>query len=64
VNVLIFCQYFPPDFGGASKRAYNVAKALKIQGCDVVVITSFPHYPHGNIPKKYSRKFFSNEELK
>ena len=63
MNILIFCQYFPPDFGGASKRAYNIAKALKIQGCNVVVITSFPHYPHGNIPKKYSGKFFTNEEL-
>ena len=56
-------QYFPPDFGGASTRAYNLARGLVLQDCKVTVITSFPHYPYGNIPDKYSGKFVVKEEI-
>ena len=63
MNVLIIAQYFHPDFGGASKRAVNVAKALKMQGCNVVIVSAFPHYPSGNIPKKYRRKILVEEEF-
>jgi len=42
--------------GGGATRAYNVAKGLKLNGCEVTVITAFPHYPSGNIPKHYRRK--------
>lgn len=63
MNVLIIAQYFPPDFGGASTRAFNAAKGLHLQGCDVTVVCAFPHYPHGKIPVEYKRKLVSREEL-
>lgn len=53
LNVLIIAQYFPPDLGGAATRAYNVAKGLHLNKCEVTVVTAFPHYPHGKIPKQY-----------
>ena len=53
MSVLILAQYFPPDLGGAATRAYNMAKGLALNGCKVTVIAAVPHYPHGNIPKKY-----------
>lgn len=56
LNVLIIAQYFPPDLGGAATRAYNVAKGLVLNGCGVTVLTAFPHYPHGKIPKQYMWK--------
>ena len=56
MNVLILAQYFPPDLGGAATRAYNLAKGLALNGCNVTVIAAFPHYPHGNIPKEYRWK--------
>jgi len=28
MKVLVIAQYFPPDMGGASARAFNVAKGL------------------------------------
>lgn len=56
MRVLIIAQYFPPDMGGGATRAYNVAKGLQINGCDVIVVSAFPHYPDGNIPKKYRWK--------
>jgi len=63
MHVLMIAQFFSPDFGGASTRAYNVAKGLLSQGCEVTVVCGFPHYPHGKIPTKYSGKFVVVEEL-
>lgn len=53
MNVLIIAQYFPPDIGGSSTRAFNVAKGLKKQGYTIKVVTAFPHYPHGKISPHY-----------
>ncbi len=39
--------------GGGSTRAFNIAKGLILNGCDVVVVSAFPHYPAGDIPAKY-----------
>jgi len=61
MNVLIFAQYFPPDLGGSATRAYNVAKGLVLNGCNVTVVSAFPHYPHGDIPKEYRWKPFKVE---
>lgn len=62
MHVLIIAQYFPPDVGGASTRAYNAARGLVLQGYRVTVLTAFPHYPHGNIPQKYRGRFSVKEE--
>ncbi|WP_415280923.1 glycosyltransferase family 4 protein [Candidatus Nitrososphaera sp. FF02] len=62
MHVLLIAQYFPPDFGGASTRAFNVAQALVKQGCEVTVITAFPHYPNGDIPSKYQRRLVYLED--
>jgi len=62
--VLIIAQYFPPDLGGSATRACNAAKGLVLNGCKVTVVTAFPHYPHGKIPKEYRWKPFKIEWLK
>jgi glycosyltransferase involved in cell wall biosynthesis len=56
LNVLIIGEYFPPDIGGAATRASNVAKGLSMNNCNVTVVTAFPHYPTGKIPKEYKTK--------
>ena len=53
MNVLAIAQYFPPDLGGSATRVSNVVKGLSLNGCQVTIITAFPHYPHGTIPKEY-----------
>ena len=63
MNVLIIAQYFPPDMGGASTRAFNVAKGLVKFGCSVNVIAAFPHYPEGNIPDFYKGKALTFEKI-
>lgn len=59
----MIAQYFPPDFGGASTRAYNATQGLMMQGFNITVISAFPHYPHGNIPKQYKGKLLVVEKL-
>ena len=56
MNVLVIAQYFPPDLGGSATRAYNLAKGLSLNGCNVSVVAAFPHYPHGEIPREYRWK--------
>lgn len=54
--MLVIAQYFPPDLGGSATRAYNLAKGLSLNGCNVSVVAAFPHYPHGEIPREYRWK--------
>jgi len=42
--------------GGGSTRARNVVKGLTNLGHKITVIAGFPHYPHGDIPKKLRLK--------
>ena len=56
LNVLILGEYFPPDIGGAATRLSNIAKGLSLNDCNVTVVTAFPHYPTGRIPKEYKYK--------
>jgi len=63
MRVLIIAQYFPPDMGGGATRAYNVAKGLRLNGCEVTVIAAFPHYPSGDVPEGYRWKPFVLENV-
>jgi len=48
--------------GGASTRVSNAIKGLKKRGHKIVVVTAFPHYPHGKIPQKYGKKALAFEK--
>jgi glycosyltransferase involved in cell wall biosynthesis len=63
MKILILAQYFPPDLGGSATRAYNIAKGLTLNGCEVTVIAAFPHYPHGKIPATYKWKILKVERM-
>jgi colanic acid biosynthesis glycosyl transferase WcaI len=64
MNVLILAQYFPPDLCGSGTRAFNVALGLLKKGCDVKVVSGFPHYPLGKIPAAYRRKVLKREKFR
>jgi len=63
LKVLILAQYSPPDMGGASTRVSNVIKGLMGKGCSITVVTGFPHYPHGNVPRCYRGKALVRERV-
>ena len=62
-TVLIIAQYFAPDWSGSSTRAYNCARALTLEGCDVTVLSAFPHYPNGYTTASYKNKILSFDEV-
>ncbi len=53
MKILIISQYFYPESGAASARAYFFAKYLKSFGHEVTVLCASPNYPHGNIYDGY-----------
>lgn len=63
LKVLVLAQYFSPDMGGGSTRASNVVNGLLGKGCDVTVVAAFPHYPHGNVPRRYKGKAIVSERF-
>jgi glycosyltransferase involved in cell wall biosynthesis len=63
MRILVLAELFPPDMGGGSTRAFNVVKGLVSLGHEVAVVTAFPHYPIGKIPRKYRRKLMCVETV-
>lgn len=63
MKVLVISQYFPPDIGGGSTRAFNAVTGLHQKGCDLKIVTAFPHYPHGRVSPIYKRKALKLEEI-
>ncbi|MFX0093124.1 MAG: glycosyltransferase family 4 protein [Candidatus Hodarchaeota archaeon] len=62
MNICIISQCFWPDISGTTIRMSNLIKALKmLSQHNIVVLTAFPHYPHGKIPRKYHGKLFYRE---
>jgi glycosyltransferase involved in cell wall biosynthesis len=61
MRICIISQYFPPDMGGASTRVSNAIKGLRSFGHEIFVVTAFPHYPQGHIPKEYRGRAFAVE---
>ena len=49
--------------GGAATRMLNAVKGLQNFDHDVILITAFPHYPNGDIPKDLRLKAFSKNKL-
>ena len=62
-HICIISQYYPPDNASDSVRLIKVIKSLKNNGFKITVVTAFPHYPNGNIPNIYKKKFFVRESL-
>jgi len=63
MHILVIAELFPPDMGGGSTRAFNAVKGLVSFGHRVTVVAAFPHYPTGDIPRKYRRKLMCVEAV-
>jgi glycosyltransferase involved in cell wall biosynthesis len=61
VKVTIFTQYYEPEPCAAAKRITAIAKTLASCGFSVEIVTGFPNFPDGTIPKQYRRKLFTVE---
>jgi colanic acid biosynthesis glycosyl transferase WcaI len=67
MHVLVIAQFFPPEVGGVSTRAYNAVKGLLEVGHTVTVISGKPRF-HPNIKDKYvytlNEKYFNKIRVK
>lgn len=58
MSVLFLTPYFPPEVGAPQARIYELALRLQQKGHQVSVLTTFPSYPSGIVPKEWQGKLF------
>ena len=63
LRILMLAHYFSPEMGAAAARVHGLARWLVNFGHDVTVLTGFPNYPSGMIPKAYRGKLRTSESL-
>ena len=61
LRVVLLTEYFPPEIGAGSTRAYELTRRWAQQGAEVTVLTGFPDYPDGIIPEAYRGHFLLKE---
>lgn len=62
MKILIITQHFPPEIEPSAAKIYQFAKMMGQRGHSVYVVTGFPNYPTGIVPKGYKNKIFKNEK--
>lgn len=60
-NVLIICNSYPPERGGAPTRIHNLALLLRDAGYNITVLTAMPNYPAGTIWPAWRGKLLSTD---
>ncbi|MFC1502486.1 glycosyltransferase family 4 protein [bacterium] len=63
MRILFLTQYFPPEVGAASARAYETAMYLRSWGYKISVLTTFPNYLHSKPTPGYKNKLFMHEKM-
>ena len=61
MRILYISQYFPPEFGGTSDRAIEMARGWVTAGHRVTILCQIPNHPTGVVPAKYRRKLMVRE---
>ena len=61
IRITLITEYFPPEIGAGSNRAFENASEWINAGAHVTVLTGFPDYPDGKIPSNYKGYFFKKE---
>jgi glycosyltransferase involved in cell wall biosynthesis len=58
IRILFLTPYFPPEIGAPQTRIYEQAVRLQSRGHMVSVLTTFPNYPSGIVPREWKRRLF------
>lgn len=61
MKVLIITPYYPPEVGAAQTRLSELSSRLYRLGHEVSVLTTFPSYPTGIVPKQWRKKLYATE---
>lgn len=62
-KVLVITPQYAPDFGPSAPIYTALCEDLQKNGCDVTVVTGFPHYGGSSTWYQYSKKLFVEERL-
>ncbi len=62
-RILLLTEYFPPEIGAGSTRAFELSRRWSETDADVTVLTGFPDYPDGVIPEPYRGRLLMKEKL-
>jgi len=62
VKILYLTQYFPPELGAGENRAFEMVRNLRRLGHKITVITEFPNYPSGVVPRAYRFRLFEKTQ--
>lgn len=58
MKIRFITPYFPPEVGAPQTRIYELAVRLVKLGHEVSVVTTFPNYPTGIVPKEWRGKLW------
>ena len=64
MKIIILSQYFYPETGAPQNRLFNLCMFLLEKGHEILVVTSMPNYPRGEIHKEYRGNLFLKEDYK
>ena len=62
-KILVITPQYAPDYGPSAPIYTALCEDLQKSGCDVTVVTGFPHYGGSENRFRYSGKLFVEEEL-
>ncbi len=63
LRIVILTHYFPPEVGAPQARLSELASRAAAAGHSVTVVTGFPNYPTGVVPKEYRGRFRMEDKL-
>src|ERR1700761_8812131 len=59
MKLLFVTPYFPPEVGAPQTRIYELALRLGKMGHEISILTTFPNYPSGIVPREWRGKWFT-----
>jgi colanic acid biosynthesis glycosyl transferase WcaI len=62
IKVLVITGQYAPDYGPSAPIYTALCEGLQQMGCDVTVVTAFPHYAQPDGPNRYAGKLFAREK--
>ena len=63
MRIIFLTQYFPPETGAPQNRLFAMAKALRMKGAEVTVLTAMPNYPDMRIQSGYRGRMVVRENM-
>jgi glycosyltransferase involved in cell wall biosynthesis len=61
MKILLMTQYFYPEPGATPNRLISFAREFSRKGHELTVLSEFPCYPTGKLPRQYRFKLFKSE---